>query len=144
MLKGINPLLGPDLLHTLRAMGHRQDIAVVDANFPCEPQSRVIRLDGISAPAALDAILSVVPVEREEPAAAWRMIAHDDIDEILPVFTDLSDTLNHHEPGITLTPIEPDEFKRRALNAVAIVVTGEARLYGGAIIRMGVVAPDPS
>ena len=29
MLKGIDPLLGPDLLHALAAMGHRDEIAIV-------------------------------------------------------------------------------------------------------------------
>ena len=36
MLIGLDPLLGPDLLQVLRAMGHGDDIALVDANFPGE------------------------------------------------------------------------------------------------------------
>ena len=34
MLKGIPSLLGPELLHALRSMGHGDDVAIVDANFP--------------------------------------------------------------------------------------------------------------
>ena len=33
MLIGINPLLHPDILHTLAAMGHGDRLAIVDANF---------------------------------------------------------------------------------------------------------------
>ena len=34
MLKGIHPLLSPDLLHALAAMGHGDTLAIVDGNFP--------------------------------------------------------------------------------------------------------------
>ena len=40
MLKGIDPLLGPELLATLRAMGHADEIAIVDANFPAAANAR--------------------------------------------------------------------------------------------------------
>jgi L-fucose mutarotase len=143
MLIGIDPLLSPDLLHALRSMGHRQDIAIVDANFPCDPdRNRVIRLDGISATATLDAVLSVLPLEVEEPASAWRMIAHDDPGEILPVFSDFAEIVDRHSSGTSLTAIEPRDFKAQAGEAYAIVVTGERRLYGGVIVRKGVVAPS--
>ena len=55
MLKGIDPLLGPELLATLRSMGHGDEIALVDANFPAHASNaRVIRLDGVSVTRALD------------------------------------------------------------------------------------------
>ena len=48
MLKNIPPILGPDLLGILRAMGHGDEIAIVDANYPVEPhQSRAGRIGGI-------------------------------------------------------------------------------------------------
>jgi L-fucose mutarotase len=34
MLKGLDPLLGPDLLHALAAMGHGDTLVVADGNFP--------------------------------------------------------------------------------------------------------------
>ena len=64
MLKNINPLLSPDLLRCLRAMGHGDEIAIVDGNYPAETDAkRLIRMDGHDAPAILDAILSVMPVD---------------------------------------------------------------------------------
>ena len=36
MLRNINPILSPELLYALRAMGHGDEIALVDANFPAE------------------------------------------------------------------------------------------------------------
>ena len=50
MLKNIPPILGPDLLGILRAMGHGDEIAIVDANYPADGAGPVlVRLDGISA-----------------------------------------------------------------------------------------------
>lgn len=142
MLLNIDPILSPDLLHALRSMGHRQDIAIVDANFPADPdRGRVIRLDGVSATATLSAVLSVLPLEVEEPDSAWRMIADGDPHNVLPIFTEFGALVERAAPGRRLTPITPDEFKERATASFAIVVTGERRLYGGAIIRNGVVPP---
>ena len=51
MLKGIDPILSPDLLRVLRAMGHGDEIAIVDGNYPAEDHGkRVVRLDGHGAP----------------------------------------------------------------------------------------------
>ena len=63
MLKGIDPLLNADLLYALAAMGHGDEIAVVDANFPAESTAqRLTRLDGVPATRAMEAILSVMPI----------------------------------------------------------------------------------
>ena len=79
MLKGIDPLLSPDLLRVLRAMGHGDEIAIVDGNYPAEEHGkRVVRLDGHGAPRILDAILSVMPVDDMVPEAVWRPAAHMD------------------------------------------------------------------
>ena len=48
MLKGIDPLLSPDLLRVLRAMGHGDEIAIVDGNYPAEEHGkRVVRIHRI-------------------------------------------------------------------------------------------------
>ncbi len=69
MLKGIDPVLSPELLHALATMGHGDEIAVVDANFPAASVARrLIRLDGVAAPRALQAILSV---SARMPSVHW-------------------------------------------------------------------------
>ena len=63
MLKGLDPLLSPELLSTLRAMGHGDEIAIVDGNYPgVEHARRLIRLDGHGLIPVLDAVLSVLPI----------------------------------------------------------------------------------
>ena len=64
MLKGIPPILGPDLLYILRAMGHGDEIAIVDANYPADSAGpQLVRLDGLSATDVLDAVLTVMPLD---------------------------------------------------------------------------------
>ena len=64
MLKGIHPLLSPDLLHALAAMGHGDSIAIVDANFPATSNAkRLIESRGAGAPAMLEAVLTVLPLD---------------------------------------------------------------------------------
>ena len=74
MLKNIDPLLGPELLKVLRAMGHGDEIAIVDGNYPADADAkRLVRMDGHSAPAILDAILSVMPLDEMVPdCACWQ------------------------------------------------------------------------
>ena len=63
MLKGISPLLSPDLLRTLAAMGHGDEIVIGDGNFPADSMGkRCIRCDGHGANEILDAILQVLPL----------------------------------------------------------------------------------
>ena len=44
MLKGIDPVLGPELLAILRGMGHGDEIAVVDGNYPAETDAKKFAL----------------------------------------------------------------------------------------------------
>jgi L-fucose mutarotase len=143
MLKTINPILSPEILYILRAMGHRQDLAIVDANFPCENSGpRIARLDGISATDVLDAVLSIFPIERKEPEVAWRMIAGGNITNDQPIFGEFKKILrNWEDDKIQLSAIDPNDFKARVRSAYAVIVTGERRLYANIIVRKGVVPP---
>jgi L-fucose mutarotase len=144
MLKGIDPLLSPDLLAILRGMGHGDEIAIVDANFPAESSARrLVRLDGVSATAALDAVLSVMPLDTFVPEAAWRMEVVGAPDAEEPIFAAFRDILEQREgPDMRLGPLERFAFYERARTAFAIVATGEARLYGNIILKKGIIRPS--
>jgi L-fucose mutarotase len=65
MLIGLDPLLGPDLLQALRAMGHGDTIVLADANFPSQSLARrLIRADGSDLLSLLTAVLSVLPIDQ--------------------------------------------------------------------------------
>jgi len=74
MLKGIHPMLPPDLLHALAAMGHGDEIGIVDANFPAASlATRLIELRGASSPDVLDALLTLFPLDTKAVPAAHTM-----------------------------------------------------------------------
>lgn len=141
MLKNIDPLLSPELLMVLRSMGHGDDIAVVDANFPAAAMARrLVRLDGLTVTAVTDAILSVMPLDDFVPEAAWRMEVVGDPHDEQPIFEEFRTVIARREgTGFRLAALERFAFYERARSAYAIVATGEARLYGNIILKKGVV-----
>jgi len=141
MLKNIDPLLSPELLMVLRSMGHGDDIAVVDANFPAASMARrLVRLDGVTATAVTDAVLSVMPLDDFVPEAAWRMEVVGSPQDEQPIFEEFRSIVARHEgAGFRLAALERFSFYERARAAYAIVATGEARLYGNIILKKGVV-----
>ena len=141
MLKGLDPLLTPELLSTLRSMGHGDEIAVVDANFPAASSGPpVVRLDGVPADAVLNAVLSVMPLDDFVPEAAWCMAVVGDPEAEQPIFDSFREALARHQSGgATLHKLERFAFYARTAACFAVVATGERRLYGNVILKKGVV-----
>jgi len=141
MLKGIDPLLTADLLHALAAMGHGDEIAIVDANFPAASIGRrVIEVPGVSSPECLAAVLSVFPLDTFAEPAAWTMQVVDEPDAVPEAVADFAQAfsdcdLSDREIG----SLERYAFYERAGNAFAIVRTGELRPYGNILLVKGVV-----
>ena len=145
MLIGIPPLLGPDLLATLRSMGHGDEIAIVDANYPAQEHARrLIRADGHGLVAVLDAILQVTPVDDFVPQALFRATVKGDPDLLDPVHEDIVAVCARRAPGFAVVPLSGDAFYNRVRAAHTIVATSEPRLYGNVIVRKGVIYPKES
>ncbi len=144
MLKGLDPILGPELLSTLREMGHGDDIVIVDTNYPAAASGLpIIRLDGIPAPRVLDAVLSVMPLDDFVPEAAWRMQVVGDPAGEQPIFDEFRAVIAAREGArFALASLERFAFYEKARNAYAIIVSGERRLYGNVILKKGIVRPD--
>lgn len=142
MLKGLDPLLGPELLATLRAMGHGDEIALVDGNYPASADARrLVRADGHGADRLLAAILTLLPLDHAVKEAVFRPV-HPREPEPLPIHQTFQATLQNFEPTLDLVPLEPSRFYPRVQSAYAIVATGERALYGNVILRKGVILPD--
>ena len=140
MLKGIDPLIGPELLWILRSMGHGDEIAIVDANYPAQAHGkRVVRMDGHSAPAILDAVLSLMPLDSPHDAAAFRPCAFGDCERIEAVFVEFSAVLERHEGPCRLAALAGAAFYQRVRDCYAIIASGERRLYGNIVLRKGVI-----
>ena len=143
MLKGISNLLTPQLLYHLQAMGHGDEISIVDGNYPGESAGpRLVRLDGHSATAILDAILALMPLDTYVPTAAVGMDVVGEVPEEPPILSDFRSIIGKHQPGIELSLFKKPDFYPRANAAYAIVQTSEARLYGNIVLRKGVIFPS--
>ncbi|WP_040855028.1 RbsD/FucU domain-containing protein [Phyllobacterium sp. YR531] len=145
MLIGIPPMLGPELLATLRAMGHGDEIALVDGNYPAQEDARrLIRADGLRLIPLLDAILQVLPVDRFVPQALFRASVMGDPARADPVHDEMQAICAKRAPGFELVALDGDALYARIKRAHTIVATGELRLYANIIIRKGVIYPDKS
>ncbi len=141
MLKGIDPLLTPDLLHALASMGHGDRIAIVDANFPAASHARrLITLPAATAPAALDAVLSLLPIDDFEPDPVAVMQVVNDPAAVPDVVGDFAHVLRRHNAPQP-TAMERHAFYAAAATAFALVQTGERRFYGNILLTKGVVPP---
>ena len=143
MLKGLDPLLNADLLHALRAMGHGDEIAVVDANFPAATMAkRLIRLDGVDALRAVAAILTLLPLDDfiEHPASRMQVVG--DPKAVPPVCREFQKLVDRAAgKPLPLAAIERHAFYERVKACYAVVATGETRLYGNLILTKGVIRP---
>jgi L-fucose mutarotase len=147
MLKGVDPLLSADLLWVLAAMGHGDDLALVDANHPAEKiarattTGRLIRLPGIAMERAAAAILSVLPIDDFEPEPVRRMQVVGVPSEIPDIQREVQAALDHAlgKPS-SMASLERIAFYAAAQKAFAVVQCGDPRPYGCFLLRKGVVA----
>ncbi|MBM6594724.1 RbsD/FucU family protein [Microvirga pudoricolor] len=143
MLRGIHPILGPDLLHALRSLGHGDEVVIADANFPVHSMGpRVVRLDGVDAVTVADAILTHLPLDTFVDQAAFRMEVVGDPKAVPPICETFADLVRSLAGTFEITPLERFAFYERAKQASLIVATGERRLYGNLILKTGVLAPE--
>jgi L-fucose mutarotase len=143
MLKVIDPLLGPDLLYIMRAMGHGDELAIVDANYPADSAGPdVVRIE-VDAVRTLDAVLTLFPLDTFVPEACWRMQVVGSPNQEEPVFEEFRKVIAKREgPQFKLASLERFAFYDRVKQSFAIVKTNERRLYGNVLLKKGIVRPE--
>ena len=143
MLKGVPPIISPELMHVLMKMGHGDEIVLADGNFPAESHAQtIVRADGLGGPAILEAILKFLPIDTfvDDPATVMQPVNKKDPEP--PIWKDFRRLLEMNEGRrIELNPIDRFEFYERAQEAYAIVATSESALYANLILKKGIVAP---
>ncbi|KIU43332.1 MULTISPECIES: RbsD/FucU family protein [Bradyrhizobium] len=149
MLKGINPLLNADVLYALRAMGHGDRLVVCDTNFPADSIARqsalgrLLRIDNVTAAKAVEAILSVMPLDTFVDDAAIRMEIVGQPQEVPPVQNEVQAAIDRAEGrSWPLVGVERHAFYEKAKAAYCVIATGERRFYGCFLFSKGVIAPD--
>ncbi|MFC6079855.1 RbsD/FucU family protein [Sphaerisporangium aureirubrum] len=148
MLKGVDPVLTPEMLYALSSMGHGDEVVVADAHFPAEKIARrtthgkLLRAEGGGSPRVVRAILSVLELDAYIEHPAERMMVDGEPDTLPQVQREAADELSR-ATGRTFTPVARGEFYERAKDAFCVVVTAETRGWGCFILTKGVlVTPD--
>ena len=150
MLIKIDPILSPELLFTLRTMGHGDKIVLADANFPANSMNKnVIRLDGVNIKDAAKAILSVFPLDSfivsQGGTAANRMEVDDNPKELTETHKEFIQAVKDVSgESWKVGSIERQSFYAESKKSYAIVTTTDARPFGCFILTKGVIKPDGS
>lgn len=149
MLKGIDNRLNAEVLACLRAMGHGDVLIVADTNFPSDSVARatvtgkLLRMENLTAAKAVDAILSVLPLDTFVDDFAGRMEVVGAPDEVPPVQAEVQLAIDRAEGRPRrMVSIERFAFYDMARQAYAVIQTGERRFYGCFMFRKGVIPPE--
>jgi L-fucose mutarotase len=141
MLKGISPVLSPDLLKLLCEMGHGDEIVLADSNFPgASLARRLVRADGLPIKTLLQGILPLFTLDTyAEPLIMMQVVPGDLLDPA--VEADYMQAIRGCQPDAPApVRLERNEFYKRASNAFCVVMTGELRKYGNLILKKGVIS----
>ena len=139
MLKGISPLLNPELLKILAAMGHGDEIVIGDGNFPAASVAqRLVRLDGHGVNEILEAVLKLMPLDTyvDAPVA---LMDNGDPSNTPPIWEEYKKTVTAEEGDKKFELVERFDFYDRAKKAYAVIATGETAIYANIILKKGVV-----
>lgn len=139
MLKGIDPLLTPELLLLLAEMGHGDVLAVVDRNYPAHSAGApVVELAGVDLVTALRAILTLLPVDTFIDPPARHMLQDDG--SAGPAVPDIQAELHAAEGrSVPFTGIARPDFYVAARGAFAVVRTTETLPYACVLLSKGVI-----
>ena len=144
MLKGIPPILSPELLKVLCEMGHGDRIVIADGNFPSASVGKnatVIRADGHGTAELLEAILALMPLDTyvEHPVNLMQVMAGDPVETpIWDTYREIVSRVGERDAG-AIGEIERFRFYEEARDAYAIVATGETALYANIMLQKGVI-----
>ncbi|MBQ4088268.1 MAG: L-fucose mutarotase [Clostridia bacterium] len=140
MLKGIDPIISPELLKIIMEMGHGDELVIGDGNFPAASNAqRLVRLDGHGVCEILDALLKLYPLDTYVDAPVGLMAVTPGDDVVPVIWEDYKRIIKEREGDHNIEMIGRFEFYDRAKKAYAIVATGETALYANIILKKGVV-----
>ena len=149
MLKGIDPRLNADVLYVLRSMGHGDALIIADTNFPSDSVARatvygdLLRMENLTAAEAVEAVLSVYPLDTFVDDFAGRMEIVDEPDTVPPVQQEVQAAIDAVEGSPRpMVSIERFDFYDLARDSYAVIQTGERRFYGCFMLRKGVIPPE--
>jgi L-fucose mutarotase len=146
MLKGISPIISPELLKVLSEMGHGDEILLADANYPSEAMGRpCVRADGHDITTLLEAILPLFPLDTyvETPVLLMGVTAdasgNIDVSGDPPVWAKYHAAVDANQVDVKFGELERFALYERGKKVFAVIATGETSLYGNIILKKGVI-----
>lgn len=140
MLKRLHPAISPPLLAALAEMGHGDELAIVDANFPAAANARrLVHAAGLGSPLVLEAVLTLLPLDVFVPSPAAIMTPPEGRPPIAGEFQALLDAAEGH--AVSIEDVERFAFYARVSTAFAVVATAETRWWGNILLRKGAMEP---
>lgn len=143
MLKGISPILSPELLKVLCEMGHTDELTIGDGNFPGHTYGKkVIRMDGHGVPEILDAILQVFPLDTyvDKPVTLMSVVKGDTAKT--PIWDTYKEIVAKYDDrgADCFEEIDKWEFYDKTKEkSTVVIMTGETAIYANIILKKGVV-----
>ena len=132
-------------------IGHGDTIVIADGNFPAKSTANAnsalfIPAYGLGAAEILNAILTLLPLDKYDPKSAFQVmqVVPNDTNsvnhpEIWDVFSKV--VSDHEGDWLKMEEVERFEFYERAKKAFAVVATSEAAIYANVILKKGVIQP---
>ena len=144
MLKGISPVISPELLKVLAEMGHGDTLVLGDCNYPAvSTGKRCIREDGVKATDLLKGIMQLLPLDVNEPGAPVTLMKSTDNPDLKPeIWSDFQDIVLEQEPSATFEYCDRFGFYNKAKDSFACIQTSEEKYFGCIILRKGVWFSD--
>lgn len=139
MLKGLPKILSPQLLKVLCEMGHGDELVIADANFPSETcGQRVVRADGISGEAILDAIMKVIPLDTYA-TENYMLMSTTNGDPTPEIWARYDNIIDRNDNNARKAFLERQAFYDRSKKAYVVIATGETAIYANIILKKGVI-----
>jgi L-fucose mutarotase len=139
MLKGISPVLSPELLKRMAEMGHGDELVLADAHFPGHTFCKtVVRADGLRISDLLAGIIPLFELDSyDDPLIMMAAVEGDTLDpSVEERYLAAIRTSAPKAPAVKR--IDRFAFYDRAEKAFACVMTGELAKYGNIILKKGV------
>ncbi len=140
MLKGISPVISPELLKIMAEMGHGDELVLADAHFPGHSMcNRVVRADGLSISQLLEGIIPLYELDSyAPPLIMMAAVEGDDLDPNVEAAY-IAAIAKNLDVVPAVERIERFAFYKRVIkDAFAVVMTGEFAKYGNIILKKGV------
>jgi len=142
MLKGISPVISPELLKIIAEMGHGDELVISDGNFPgASVGQRLVRLDGHGGAEVMQGVIDLFPLDDfvQKPLAVMEVPAGMFPNDQAPILQEFRRIADQDMPAAEFDFMEHDAFIDRCRKAYCVVQTGEKALYANIILRKGVV-----